>query len=220
MRSAIPWLSSLILHSLFFVGMVILTSAPTTLPPLKLTLDFQLMAPELIQDEAEPVAKVPPPVQKVKEPPPPVPQIRAAKPVEIPKPVEPIVEPYLPEPEPVIAPVPPVVPVPVVPNRIVSDVESEVVKKQRYTKTVNHIRGQVLRKLTYPAIARRQGWRGSLVLSFTLCADGSVEALEVYKSSGHKILDRAALKAVAANTPFSGGYARTQVKLPITFQLN
>lgn len=220
MRSAIPWLSSLILHSLFFVGLVILTGTAAE-PPLRLTLDFQLIAPDFIQDvEPEPVAKAPPPAPVVKEPPAPVPKIREAKPEEIPEPVEPVVEPELPEPDPVVAPVPQDVAVPVVQSAVISDVESEAQRQQRYTRTVSHIRGQVLRKLYYPAIARRQGWKGRLILGFTLCADGSVENLQVLESSGHHILDRAALKAVAANTPFSGGYPRTEVRLPINFQLN
>lgn len=215
MRSVVPWLSSLILHSLFFIGLIVLTRTPPELP-LRLTLDFQLIAPEISQDvDPEPVTTAPPPVPAVKEATPPVPQIREAKPEEVPAPVEPPAEPALPDP--VVTPVAPAVPV--VANAVIADVDSEV-EQQRYARTVNHIRGQVLRKLTYPAIARKQGWEGRLILSFILCADGSVEDLQVLESSGHKILDRAALQAVAANTPFAGGYPRTEVKLPINFQLN
>jgi protein TonB len=221
MHSAVPWLSSLILHALFLGGVVILSTTPPDVP-VRLVLDFQLIAPELAQTvEPEPIAKAvsPPPV--VKEPVP-APKIQQAKPEKISEPVEPMVEPTvepeLSKPEPVVAPI--TADVPVMQNTVVSDIDREVEREQRYARTVKHVRGLVLKKLQYPAIARRLGLKGRLVLSFTLCADGSVEDLKVADSSGHKILDRAALKAVATNTPFAGEYARTEVQLPINFQLN
>jgi protein TonB len=98
--------------------------------------------------------------------------------------------------------------------------ESEAEESARQAKTISHVRGQVLNQLGYPAIARRRGWCGKLVLGFVLCADGSVENLVVLKSSEHSILDRAAMQAVVKTAPFIGGYPRTEVRLPINFQLN
>jgi len=48
----------------------------------------------------------------------------------------------------------------------------------------------------YPSIARRRGYEGTVLLSVEVLANGAVGDLSVKKSSGHSILDRAALKAV------------------------
>ncbi|PLY02048.1 MAG: hypothetical protein C0623_04460 [Desulfuromonas sp.] len=219
MRPAIPWLSSLILHSLFLCGLFLLTERPPE-PPLRLSLDFQLVMPEPVPT-AQPVAPVQPeemvpsdivepqPVPAVSKPQPPVAKIEAAAPEEIKAPQSD---------ELTGPPIPPAVSQPVAAPEPRQD--NRVDQAAVYAQTVKHLRGVVLRKLVYPIIARRQGWQGKLVLSFILCADGSVEELKVDESSGYKVLDRAALKAVNANTPFSGDYARTKVRLPINFQLN
>ncbi|MBW2557852.1 MAG: energy transducer TonB [Deltaproteobacteria bacterium] len=48
----------------------------------------------------------------------------------------------------------------------------------------------------YPSIARRRGYEGRAILSAMISIDGKVVGLEVKKSSGHLVLDRAAMKAV------------------------
>lgn len=56
--------------------------------------------------------------------------------------------------------------------------------------------------LNYPEAARRQGLYGSLVLTVSINADGSLEAVEVYRSSGSRILDAAAMKIVEMAAPY------------------
>lgn len=48
----------------------------------------------------------------------------------------------------------------------------------------------------YPSIARRRGYEGVVMLSVEVLADGSVGELRIKGTSGHSILDRAAVKAV------------------------
>jgi len=48
----------------------------------------------------------------------------------------------------------------------------------------------------YPALARRRGYEGSVVLSFQVLADGSCGDVRVTEPSGHDILDEAAARAV------------------------
>jgi len=48
----------------------------------------------------------------------------------------------------------------------------------------------------YPAIARRRGYEGVVILSVLVCADGSVSDVKIAESSGRGILDRAAIKSV------------------------
>jgi protein TonB len=53
----------------------------------------------------------------------------------------------------------------------------------------------VERFLVYPPLARRMGWEGTVVLRVVL-SEGGLEEVRVERSSGYRILDRSALKAV------------------------
>jgi protein TonB len=55
---------------------------------------------------------------------------------------------------------------------------------------------------TYPPQAKKQNQQGLAVIEFSLNQKGQVSAVRVHKSSGSRILDRAALKAVQKSAPF------------------
>lgn len=57
--------------------------------------------------------------------------------------------------------------------------------------------------LNYPAQARLQKAFGSLQLSVSIRADGSIEKVEINHSSGQRILDAAALRIVKLAAPYS-----------------
>jgi protein TonB len=57
--------------------------------------------------------------------------------------------------------------------------------------------------MNYPEQARRQGLDGSLVLSVDVLPDGSIERVQVLRSSGHEMLDEAAVRIVRLSSPFS-----------------
>ena len=72
--------------------------------------------------------------------------------------------------------------------------------------------------LNYPEEARRQGIYGSLRVSVLINKDGSLQQMRVLQSSGHKVLDQAALNIVrlsAPFTPFSGDLAAKYDQLEI-----
>jgi protein TonB len=69
----------------------------------------------------------------------------------------------------------------------------------------------------YPREAIERGWEGRVVLLLALDAAGRVTAIEVASSSGHAILDDAALRAATRITALPGG--RRQVLLPVEFRL-
>jgi protein TonB len=75
------------------------------------------------------------------------------------------------------------------------------------------------RALVYPSLARRRGWEGVVRLSFTLFADGTLAGLAVVASSGHDLLDQAALAAVRAAAPFPAPGVDVRVTLPLQFRL-
>lgn len=57
--------------------------------------------------------------------------------------------------------------------------------------------------LNYPQAAREQKVYGSLVLTVAIKADGSVEKVEINRTSGHKILDAAAIRIVELASPYA-----------------
>lgn len=56
--------------------------------------------------------------------------------------------------------------------------------------------------LNYPEEARRRGLHGELELTVTLGRDGSVKAIDVNRSSGEPVLDKAAMQIVRLAAPF------------------
>lgn len=57
--------------------------------------------------------------------------------------------------------------------------------------------------LNYPDEARRQGISGSLMLQVAVNTDGSVRNIRVLRSSGHKVLDDAAIRIVQLASPYA-----------------
>ena len=64
----------------------------------------------------------------------------------------------------------------------------------------DHLRRSVLdlfsRRLDYPAIARRKGWQGTVTLRLLIEPDGRISRLQVDRTSGYPLLDRAAMESL------------------------
>lgn len=75
----------------------------------------------------------------------------------------------------------------------------------------------------YPYIARQRGWEGTVLLSVRVLASGRAEKIEIMQSSGHKVLDQAAWRAVKLwrfQPAHVGGLAITSaIEIPIRFVL-
>ncbi|MDD2720042.1 MAG: energy transducer TonB [Gallionella sp.] len=78
-------------------------------------------------------------------------------------------------------------------------------QEYRYAQYIEDWRVKVERigNLNYPEQARRDKLFGKLQLSVSIKADGSVESIEVSRSSGHRILDAAAMRIVKLAAPFA-----------------
>jgi protein TonB len=78
-------------------------------------------------------------------------------------------------------------------------------KEYAFTRYVDDWRIKVERigNLNYPDEARRQKIYGSLVLTVSIKADGTVENVEINRSSGQKVLDAAAIRIVQLASPFA-----------------
>ena len=75
----------------------------------------------------------------------------------------------------------------------------------------------------YPAVAIRRGYEGSVLLNVHVLPNGKPEEVTIFRSSGHKVLDNAALKAVKKwkFVPAQRGFKAVSswVKVPIEFRL-
>ena len=78
-------------------------------------------------------------------------------------------------------------------------------QEYRFAQYIEDWRVKVERigNLNYPEEARRKQIYGKLQLSVSIRTDGSVENIEVSKSSGHRILDAAAMRIVKLAAPYA-----------------
>ena len=79
--------------------------------------------------------------------------------------------------------------------------------------------------LAYPELAALSGYQGTLYILFDIMKDGSLGRLEVLKSSGYKILDDEALRAIRAAAPFQSlpddwRMDRYTIRAAVLFYLN
>ncbi len=78
-------------------------------------------------------------------------------------------------------------------------------QEYRFARYVEDWRMKVERvgNLNYPAAARQKRLYGTLTLTVSIRADGSVEQVKVNRKSGHRILDAAAVKIVEMAAPYA-----------------
>ena len=84
-------------------------------------------------------------------------------------------------------------------------------------KALNSALAALTREEFYPREAIARGLEGRVVLLLVLDDAGRVTAIDLASSSGHAILDGAALQAARRIGPVAGG--RRQVLLPVEFRL-
>lgn len=78
-------------------------------------------------------------------------------------------------------------------------------KEYKYASYMEAWRAKVERvgNLNYPEAARKNKLSGSLILDVALNNDGSINQITVRRSSGHKVLDDAAIRIVELASPYS-----------------
>lgn len=84
------------------------------------------------------------------------------------------------------------------------------------------VASQLRRALRYPREARRDGIKGTVVVSFTVSRNGSVGGVRIARSSGSAVLDRAAGEAVRRAAPFrpipdAAGRSKWSFSVPLAF---
>ena len=86
------------------------------------------------------------------------------------------------------------------------------------------VRQRIANAKYYPRIARRRGMEGQPIIAFTLDRQGRLTKVDLARTSGYQLLDRAALEAVHQAAPYPKIPASLkmdsfQFKLPISFIL-
>jgi periplasmic protein TonB len=78
-------------------------------------------------------------------------------------------------------------------------------EEYRFARYVEDWRAKIERvgNLNYPEAARELKLYGSLLLTVSIRSDGSVEAVEINRSSGVRVLDAAAVRIVEMSAPFA-----------------
>jgi protein TonB len=80
------------------------------------------------------------------------------------------------------------------------------------------IRRQIERARIYPGAARRDGIQGTVDLRFRIAADGSVEAVQILRSSGSRILDEASEQTIRRAAPYP--VVQGWIRLPLSYRLD
>lgn len=82
-----------------------------------------------------------------------------------------------------------------------------------------YIRNLIMRRLKYPPIARKMGWRGKVVVSFLIKESGHVENTRIISSSGYEVLDRNVLSTIREAQPFPRPPVMAELIIPIAYRL-
>jgi protein TonB len=87
------------------------------------------------------------------------------------------------------------------------------------TRDFAYIRDAIQRGIAYPALARKMGWEGKVVVAFLVLPDGSVRYVRVVQGSGYLALDRGAVDAVRNAAPFPTPPAEAEIITPVVYRL-
>ncbi len=87
------------------------------------------------------------------------------------------------------------------------------------------VRERIAQKKTYPLVAVDRQMEGQVTVGFTIDLDGRISGVNIVSSSRRPILDRAAIQAVEAASPFprppaSVFHRPIHISVPILFQLS
>lgn len=90
---------------------------------------------------------------------------------------------------------------------------------------VREVQRQIIKNVTYPAEAQRSNLSGEVVLSLHLLSNGQLIGVTVNQSSGHNLLDKAAIYTVKRLAPYpafpkSLFLKEIWVEVPIAYQMN
>ncbi len=106
----------------------------------------------------------------------------------------------------------------------VSDGQHDLSSAARHSRINTSLFKALLPIFNYPSLARRRGWEGRARIGLHVEHDGDLTNVYLVESSGHDLLDRAALKNIAAiaNIPDASRWlnsAGMDIVLPVSYLL-
>jgi len=88
---------------------------------------------------------------------------------------------------------------------------------------LSQIRKQIKKHFVYPRMARRMGWQGEVLLSFSVDSVGLIHTVHIKKSSGYALLDDSARTALSSigtiKLENSISVNSWQLEIPIIYRL-
>ena len=97
---------------------------------------------------------------------------------------------------------------------------TSTVAKLWIKENFNFIKEAIRKNMTYPTLARKNGWQGKVLVSFVICLDGLVEDIRIAKSSGVALLDKNAVDTIKQIAPFPNPPVRATIIVPINYTLD
>ena len=82
------------------------------------------------------------------------------------------------------------------------------------------IRNAIVSKLSYPRLARRMGWAGTVKISFVVTENGGVNDVKVLSTSGFEVLDNNAVETIKRCSPYPRPPCMAEMVMPITYALD
>lgn len=108
-------------------------------------------------------------------------------------------------------------------NNIANITPDKISNKPSSAHVIASINQQLDKYFYYPSIARNKNWQGKVLLTFNITSNGKLRNINIRESSGYRILDSAAVKAlkklnkVASN--FQWPNTGMQINLPVIYKL-
>jgi len=96
---------------------------------------------------------------------------------------------------------------------------SEQLKGRYLKENFTYIRDLIQKNLAYPARARKMGWTGKVVVSFTVLEDGHVADERIIAGSGHDLLDDIVIETIRNVEPFPKPPVKAELRIPIYYRL-
>jgi periplasmic protein TonB len=100
---------------------------------------------------------------------------------------------------------------------IIKNRDKEAAEKEL---VLSGLKEKIARHTTYPAAARRRGMEGTVILVIILDSGGNLKDCQVRESSGHRILDKAAVEMVKRILPYPHTAGTSlEITLPVVYRL-
>lgn len=90
------------------------------------------------------------------------------------------------------------------------------------SKIIAQLKSRLLNNFYYPKLAQKKNWEGKVTVGFLLHTTGQLSQIEIIHSSGHQILDNAAIKAISNITKLSkvNVNKNMNIQLPVIYRLS